>query len=62
MEREALGLEEVKAALEGRPLPELPEPTPPQEYKPDSAEPDDGKDKSSKDDAVPPRFPVAEAT
>ncbi|MCA9711752.1 MAG: hypothetical protein KDK70_38305, partial [Myxococcales bacterium] len=62
IEREALGPEEVNAAIERRPLPERPGPTPPQQYKPDSAEPDEGAKgkKASKDEPV--GFPVAEPT
>ncbi|MEM9463388.1 MAG: AAA family ATPase, partial [Myxococcota bacterium] len=63
IEREALGLEEVKAAIDDRPLPERPDPAGSQPYTPDSAEPDvESKDKSSKDEGVAGGFPVAEPT
>ncbi|MCX4245659.1 ATP-dependent zinc metalloprotease FtsH [Paraliomyxa miuraensis] len=62
IEREALGLEEVKAAIEGRPLPPLPEATPAKAAEPAAGEAKD-KDAAKKDEAVRPgSFPVAEAT
>jgi cell division protease FtsH len=59
IEREALGLEEVKAAIEGRALPPKPE-VPKAAETPVAGE---AKDVGKKDDAVrPAAFPVAEPT
>jgi len=65
IEREALGLEEVKAAVDGRPLPPVPEAHPPGSYEPGSAESDGakkGESAESSDDEGVAGFPVAEPT
>ncbi len=62
IEREALGLEEVRASIENRPLPDLPEP-PTRGTAGSSETPSETADASDKDGSVRPGgFPVAEAT
>ena len=59
IEREALGLDEVKAAIEGRALPPVPDAIPPKTLHESAGEAKDTK----KDEAVrPSSFPVAEPT
>jgi cell division protease FtsH len=61
IEREALGLEEVKAAIDGRPLPPLPEVQP--RVVVETVVTGEVKESGKKDDAVRPgAFPVAEPT